>query len=115
MSLLSLNKPLLVMLAVSLVANIVLYFDTTYWYGKYSNIKQELKLCKQQVKHGVDMLKVEKESCERELQLVRKVEDLKVTVPKQIQKKIDKGKDYEILAAPKPCGCHFDGTGWVFH
>jgi tmRNA-binding protein len=89
-----------------------------YWYlhlleGQLSHIKTELALAKATIQYDKERLEIEQRNCKAELQLVRKLVRTEESTVKEIQTKVKKGTDYEILATDR-CGCKFDGTGWVF-
>jgi uncharacterized protein (DUF3084 family) len=90
-----------------------------YWYlhlleGQLARVKTELVLAKATIQYDKERLEIERRNCKSELQLVRKLARTEESTVKEIQTKVKKGTDYEILASDKPCGCKFDGTGWVF-
>jgi len=62
--------------------------------------------------------------CDKDLDFCEsqiKLEKVNVAIEKdtviEVKRKVDKGEDYEIVASKSKspeCGCHHDGTGWVF-
>jgi uncharacterized protein HemX len=104
---------------VVIILTLVLVVTAGYWYlhileDQYSHTKTELALAKAAIKHAQEKFKIEQQACRAEVQLIKQLHNTDKHTTTEIKQKIKRGKDYEILAAREPCGCTFDGTGWVF-
>jgi predicted Holliday junction resolvase-like endonuclease len=90
---------------------------TEYLYKRLKQVKKERNVQKALLVSEKRRATTELYMCKKDLMLFRKELEVEKNTNEEIEEKINKGKDYEILATDKrdTCGCYRDPNGgWVF-
>jgi hypothetical protein len=90
---------------------------TEYLYKRLKHVKHDRNVQKALLMNEKRKATTELYMCKKDLMLFRRELEVERDTNREIEEKINKGKDYEILATDKQdtCGCYRDNNGgWVF-